>query len=146
MTIPLDAPVRPVQCPQCLAWCLLGQCNGFKVAVTASPISVEGFRAALMAGLGVYGLTSTRKLKLIVPGSWKWPQRFLAHPCVSWADVPLKTPQKAAQGVCRVRPGLGCADVAGVSSCIRCEPPPFDQEKLAHGLIVGMLGGKVVDE
>lgn len=134
----LDAQVRPVQCPHCGSWCLLGQSNGFKVVVTAQPLTVEGYRAALMAGLDVYGLSTTRRLKLVHPGGWNYPQRLLAHPCKAFADVRLEKPPAAPQSLCPGRAGCTRSAV-GQKTCEVCDPPPFD-----HALFVSELGARVV--
>lgn len=144
----VDAPARAMQCPQCGAWCLLGQCDGFKVAVSAQPLTLDGYRAALLAGLVVYTLSSTRKLKMVRPGVSADAQKLLSHPCKAWTDVPLSEPQRRSQSFCKVRQGPGCAEVEGVASCGRCDPPPFDHaggERLAHMLLTTMLGAKVIE-
>jgi hypothetical protein len=132
--IALDATVRPVQCPRCRTWCLLGQCDGFKTAVTASPLGVEGYRAALLAGLGVYVLSATRKLKRVRPGLSLASGVLLAHPCASWAAVPLKAPEKPVQA------RVPCSSMC-TGSCQECDPPPFD----VAALLISELGATVIE-
>lgn len=137
---PVDAPVRPVQCSQCGSWCLLGQCDGFKTIVSAQPLTLDGYRAALLAGLGVYGLSTTRKLRMVHPGGWNYGQRLLAHPCKAFADVPLKAPEKPVQS--RVPCSAMCA-----GSCELCDPPPFRTavpKRDAVALLIEELGARVV--
>lgn len=113
---------------------MLGQCDGFKVAVSATPLTLDGYRAALLAGLGVYGLSSTRKLKRVHPSVPAPAQRLLEHPCKAWAAVPLKTPQAAVQR--RVPCSAMCT-----GSCEECDPPPFDLGRA----LVDQLGARVVE-
>jgi hypothetical protein len=143
----IDAVARAVQCPRCSAWCLLGQVDGFKVAVSAQPLTLEGYRAALLAGLGVYrlyGFKRRERLRRVRVDDPQGVTRYLVHPCQSWASTTLTAPQRAAQGFCKVRPGPGCAEVEGVVSCGRCDPPPFD-ESGAEELFRTLLGAKVIE-
>lgn len=128
-----DSTARPVQCSKCGSWCLFGSVDGFKVAVSATPLTVEGYRAALLAGLDVYTLSSTRKLRRVTLASPAASQRLLAHPCASWAAVPLSAPQKPVQ------PRVPCSAMC-TGSCELCDPPPFDPA----ALFVAELGARVV--
>ena len=133
MTPALDAYARPVQCPRCGVWCLLGQVDGFKTAVNATPLGDDGYRAALLAGLPVYRLTGTKRLRRVTVDTPAGVQRLLAHPCQSWASTPLKAPEKPVQA--RVPCSAACS-----GSCEACDPAPFD----FGALLVEELGAKVV--
>lgn len=152
----MDKAVRAVQCPDCSAWCLLGQCNGFRTAVSAQPLTPEGYRAALIAGLDVFTLSATRKLVHVNRDRPGLDHALIGHACRGLRAVPLAAPAGAA-----VRPSAclwtrGAADAAsrclrspqeaaqGVVSCDACEPPPFDE---AQGLAMFrmMLRARVVE-
>lgn len=149
----LDTVVRPVRCPRCGVWCLLGQCNGSKVAVSAQPLTLDGYRAALLAGLDVYrlrGFVRHKRLTRVCVDDPEGAQRLLAHPCASWSNTPLRAPQKAAQSFCQGR--AGCTRTAqqlagGARTCETCDPSPFVPDHLtgAHEVIMGSeLGARVV--
>lgn len=160
---PLDKPARALQCPQCSAWVLLGQVNGFKVAVDAAALDVEAYRAALLAGRDVYALGGTGRLRGPMRArGWTPPmrQRKAEHPCRAFASVPLDAPKKAPgrrtelcvwQGghsetsTCLRTPQQAAQ---GVRSCQACDPAPFDLDRLApdkpDALFVQELGATVV--
>jgi hypothetical protein len=161
----IDKSARAMQCPRCGAWVLLGQCNGFKVAVSAEPLTPETYRSALLRGLDVYALVRGKLRGPMSSQSWTWPMHFCKaeHPCKAFTDVPLelKPAQHARWApVCEAHTlpggdppgwcGRSRQEAAeGVRSCRVCDPPPFDHAEAlpaadATALLVQALGARVV--
>jgi hypothetical protein len=156
-----DQVVRPVQCPLCSAWLIVGTCNGFKVVCEAAPIALGEYAAQRIAGREVYRLHErTRKLRLVLPSAPLGDAKLMRlHDCPGARSVPL-TPRAAAvrpspcmwqggaptpSGTCARSPQEAAQ---GVRSCKECDPPPFDHavtERAAHAMFVSMLGATVVE-
>lgn len=158
----IDKAVRAVQCPDCGMWCLLGTCNGFRLAVSAQPLSLDGYRAALLAGLDVFTLSGTRKLVHVNRDRPGVEHALLTHACRGMNAVRLDEPARGAvrQSPCRWAGGAGKVTgeclrspqeaAQGVVSCDVCEPPPFDStnaDDQARGLALFrmLLKARVVE-
>lgn len=128
------------QCGQCGAYVLAEHIQGVRVAADVMPLTVDGYREALIAGRAVYVLRTAvdgtfRKLDFDAGWVAAETPRVAEHGCKA-VPRPLEAPKKGPQAsVCAVWTSAGWIPPpscprrsqgdTGPQSCQTCEPPPF---------------------
>lgn len=94
--------MKPATCPRCGVYVLAGQHNGARLTLDITPLGVEGFRAALMAGRPTWALhTSYGGTQAPGPVDPRNPATALGEhgcPARSARPVAVEAPPKALSG------------------------------------------------
>lgn len=127
-------------CGQCGAYVWAAHIAGVRVSAESTPLSLDGYREALLGGREVYVVrtdVSGAPGRLDFDAGYVGPQvpRVAAHGCGA-VPRPLEPPQTPPAGACAAWsaqgwvppatcPRRGAHGDSGPQSCQHCEPPPF---------------------